>query len=71
MEAVEEVFQQRHFLYFLFEASAGCLVSPGRPLVCGRIGRGFATALSLAGRVCVLAPTEGPRALGSSLLGSE
>lgn len=71
MEAVEEVFQQRHYLYFLFEASAGCLVSRGRPLVCGRIGRGFATALSLAGRVCVLAPTEGPRALGSSLLGSE
>lgn len=41
MEAVEELLQQEFFLCLLFEASAGCGVSPRRRPIWGRIGRGW------------------------------
>lgn len=71
MEAVEAFLQQDFFLCLLFEASAGCVVSPRRRLIWGRTGRGLASALPLVGHIPVLALAENHRALGSSLLGSE
>lgn len=71
MEAVEELLQQEFSFCLLFEASAGCVVSPRRRPTWGRTGRGLASALPLVGHIRVLALAENHRALGASLLGSE